>query len=159
MAKNTTDTHYRNRTVPEDQLKSRLGDRKTRDATAPTKTLKNGGQSKKPLIKASTEIRRGRKDSGPKGPRGRDFLEQDVRQQLDGGVGTHPQPGPIDDLHRALIQKIMGAERSKTFDRQQTMRDIADIEAKRKAKKSKQLPQLTGQNDNSGADDEIDEDN
>lgn len=105
------------RRVPNYLIEQVLGKEKTVDGSTPTKKKKDGSDAKKRGIQKKSIVTRGRKDVGMKNPRGGRYSSQDVRQQLSGRPGDHPQDAKsslVDDLFNEGIVK---AEKKKSFDR------------------------------------------
>lgn len=101
------------RNVPEEVLDKILG--KSKMSIPSTEKKKDGTMRKDRSIQKKSFVKEGRRSGGPVNPRGGRYKSETVREQLSGGVGTHPQEGKTSRGRDIYNEMVVKKEKRKGF--------------------------------------------
>jgi len=112
------------RTIPDFILDQILG--KDKMMVASTRTLKSGDPAQPRSMMKKTVMKRGREAGGPINPRGGRYKSETLRDQLDSGVGTHPEEGPSSRYRNLYNENVVKKEKRKDFPDAQAYPKLAE---------------------------------
>lgn len=111
------------RNVPESVLDTILGKSTVK---MPSATMKKDGTPRAPHdMQKKTLVKQTRASGGNVNPRGGRYKSEDVRHQLQGGVGSHPQEGKTSRERDMYNENVVKAEKRRDFPNEQAYPRLA----------------------------------